>query len=207
MGPLKHREDPGNPLSDRDWTRALGALCAVLFIGLACAMVVTTSSLVLEGSPPEIACYSLYGHCPEAWTAIGTFGLIAATVVLVAVGLYQTNRLVDDARLNRSLAACDRYDHDPIIDHCLRRIRFRQAVFNDPANFRIDVSTLLNYLDGLASGANQNTYSKPFVMEHMRSIMLHHAQEFLNAEARALFRLEKKDYEALLRLLDLWDET
>jgi hypothetical protein len=132
--------------------------------------------------------------------------LAVATAVLIAIGYRQTKMILSDAKVSRSLAACDRYNYDPILDRCQRRLRMSDMVWANPTRYRIDVITILNYLDGLATGVRLGTYDEPFVLHHMRSTLVHHVKDLLDDEKCLAFEIKKADYENLLWLYDRWDE-
>src|SRR5438045_17812 len=98
------------------------------------------------------------GLTAAAWVAVGTLALAGATLALVIAGLLQISSIRDEARRTRTLAICDRYDFDPILDRSLRNLKRAKANGSfqaNPKDFRLDVSTVLNYLDGVAIGIEQ----------------------------------------------------
>lgn len=193
-------------MNDRDWTRALWGLCGLLFMSLACEMVVSTNPVVHESGAQEAACYSLFSHCAEAWTAIGTFGLIVATGVLVVVGLYQALAIREDAKLNRTLIATERYFFDPIVDESQRRARKFKIVWDDPDEYRIDLQVILNQLDGLAFGIERHIYDGEFIRQNMHAVFAYHIVIHLDDVAVDRFRLVPSDFQALLRLDKIWGQ-
>jgi hypothetical protein len=58
----------------------------------------------------------------SALTAIGTFGIALATLILAAVAGYQISEARRETRTNRTLEMVGRYDHCPVLERSLRRL-------------------------------------------------------------------------------------
>ena len=57
---------------------------------------------------------------------IATFCLVAVTLLLALVGVVQIFVIRKENKLERTLAACNRYESDAIIEGCVRRLREAQ---------------------------------------------------------------------------------
>jgi len=60
---------------------------------------------------------------------IATFALVVVTLLLVAVGLAQIIAARADAKRERTLNACTRYESESVMEGCARRLR--QAIADD----------------------------------------------------------------------------
>ncbi|HEY0464322.1 MAG TPA: hypothetical protein VGC79_08945, partial [Polyangiaceae bacterium] len=117
----------------------------------------------------------------EAWTAIGTIALAFATLVLVAVGYRQLISIRAEAKKERTLAICHRYDIDPVLDVSLRSLWILQTSANKTAKdlkkHRPDIVTVLNYLDSIAVGIEQELYIEELARDHIESIVKTHVEQ------------------------------
>lgn len=126
-----------------------------------------------------------WGLSAAGWTAVGAIGtlfLALITAILVAVGVSQIRVGRDEARLSRTLAACDRYDTDPVLDASLHRLaeaRDSDILMQEPAKFRTDITTLLNYLSSLAVGIEQDLYDGDVIRDHMEPVIKWHVAQYL----------------------------
>jgi hypothetical protein len=116
--------------------------------------------------------WSLDAH---GWVAISTFLLVLATVTLVVVGVLQVSSIRKEAKTARTLAMCDRYDTDPVLDRCVRALNKAKAAGGDfsenPGNYADEVSTVLNYFDSLAIGIERGLYDESLAHVHNRDIL------------------------------------
>lgn len=114
------------------------------------------------------------GLGPEAWTAVGTLLLVGVTTFVGGVGLYQINEARAEAARNRTITACDRYDTDPILDRCclaLVKARKDGLLEGKPQDYRIEIFTILNYLEGIAIGVEQGLYVEEIAKSYMEPIL------------------------------------
>lgn len=145
---------------------------------------------------------------PIDWTALATVGLTASTLMLALLAWLQLRSIRDEALRSRTLAACDRYDTDPILDIALRRISGSKLSGRWPEReLRLDVKTVLNYLDALAIGIEQGLYLDELARDHMAPIVKAHVKEYLSAEAVLLFGIDPENYQKLTRLCSRWREA
>ena len=144
----------------------------------------------------------------ELWIAIGTVGSGLATVAVFITGLIQIRSIRDEGRRSRTLDICDRYDFDPILDHALRELRQAKSdgsLDKDPKALRLQVSTLLNYLDGIAIGIEQGIYIEDLVRDHLEGICKKHVHEYLADDITRRMEVDRRDYSRLVSLIGSWN--
>ena len=149
------------------------------------------------------------GLVAETWIAIGTVGLALATLALFIAALSQTISIRNEARRSRTLAICERYDFDPVLDRCLRNLRRAKASGSfekDPVRYRIDVSTVLNYLDGIAIGIEQELYIEDLARDHLEPIVRDHVNEYLDPVMAKKLDFDPRGFMRLIRLARAWDD-
>ena len=198
MGDVSDERRPGWQREDAPAIVLGGMLVLVAFI----LVFVTSSDWITkeDGTEPN-ACFAYLGHCADVWTATGTIGLFAATIVLVIVGYIQVRQILYDSKINRSLVACERYTFDPLLDSCLRKM----SLSGPGTASRSDAVTVLNYLDQLATGVYQAIYDEEFVLLHMHFILTWHVESnLLDEDYRASHKLELDQFPRLLWLYDRW---
>jgi hypothetical protein len=189
----------------REGTFALGglALLAVWLFG-------GVPLFYLSHDRPE----EFMGFTAHGWTAIGTLALALVTLALalgtaalVIVGLYQLRSIREEGRISRTIAISDRYDIDPVLDLRLRRIaraRLNGALDARPMDYRADLRTILNYLDSLAVGIQQDLYIEKLAMEHNGAILVGTVKQYLDGAAAAKYGLNVQNYETLMVLYRKW---
>lgn len=147
----------------------------------------------------------------EAWTAIGTIALAFATLVLVAVGFRQLRSIRAEAKKERTLAICHRYDIDPVLDVSLRSLWILQTSGNKTAKelkkHRPDIVTVLNYLDSIAVGIEQELYIEELARDHIESIVKTHVEQYLKGTTPKSAGLNPDHYKSLTKLCDSWSEV
>jgi hypothetical protein len=149
----------------------------------------------------------LWGHSPEYWMAIGTFALTIATVALIVIGWVQISAIKRQNRRWQTLAAVDRYNYDPIMDGCLRKLRDakNQNQFKDhEKDFRLEITTILNCLDGIALCINQGLYIEELVRDHLQNVVIEHASEYLDDGIPGKIEFEARDFPYLQALAARW---
>jgi hypothetical protein len=91
------------------------------------------------------------------------------------VGCWQITALRRESKLERTLAACSRYESDAVIERCVRNLRTarRHRTFDDaPLEFQQDAIVVLNYLDTLAIGIRQKLYNERLAKDHTKEIIV-----------------------------------
>ena len=101
-----------------------------------------------------------------------------------------------------TLRACERYDFDPILDGAMERIWAASDEgknYNNEGVTKRDMICVLNYLDGLATGIQQNLYIDSIIKDHMSLVIDTHVRKFLVAGL-----VEKEGFETLLAVHARW---
>lgn len=140
-------------------------------------------------------------------TAFGTLILAAATAALVLAAFYQIRSFREEAKKTRTLAACEKYDTDPVLDNCLRKLRAAWddgSILQNSSAFRIDVVTVLNHLDGIAIGIEQGLYIEELVRDHHEKIFNDHFDQYLASDAPRIDGLDRNAYLTLRALCEKW---
>jgi hypothetical protein len=137
---------------------------------------------------------------------------IALLLVTVYVAWCQVSSVRSEARKTRTLDVCNRYDCDTVLAEALNelhkakkeRVIGKDADPNIPGGkiyeLRQPVVTLLNYLDSLAIGIEQEVYDPDMIEDHMKSIILTHCHEWLRADMLERLDLKATDFLHLGRL-------
>jgi hypothetical protein len=158
---------------------------------------------------PAVAPDMLWGHSPEFWVAIGTAALAAATVALILLGLRQLTAIKWESRQWETLKACDRYTFDPILDVCLRKLRDAKnaAKFEGhEKEFRLEITTVLNCLEGIAVGIYQGVYIEDLARDHLQGVLTEHVIEYLKDGAPKKIDFESGAFPYVIALSDRWTE-
>jgi hypothetical protein len=156
---------------------------------------------------------TFWGLTAAAWAAIGAIGtliLALATAFLVGVGVWQIRSLREEGQKDRTIAACDRYVNDPVLDatcHKLREARLSGELLAHPGQYYTYIRTLLNYLDSLAVGAAQGLYIENLMYDHLRPVVIAHVEQFLIGSLPGIFGLNPSNYAHLLRLYGDWSSV
>lgn len=139
--------------------------------GLALLAVWLFFGLPLLYHPIEAA--EFLGLGAEGWIAVATLLLVVVTTFVGGVGLYQISEARAEAARGRTIAACDRYDVDPVLDRCclaLAKGRKDGSLEEHPEDYRIEMFTVLNYLEGIAIGVEQGLYVDVIAKSYMEPI-------------------------------------
>lgn len=133
------------------------------------------------------------------------------TVIIAVVGLRQLKKITEQTKAANdqkkkwaSIAACERYDSDPILDEATKVIWNKRQSPTDYSNvkeYEREVIILLNYLDSLAIGVEQKLYFETIIRDHMEPIINHAVEKFLLVDP-CIFN--KKDLQALVDLYNRW---
>jgi hypothetical protein len=144
-------------------------------------------------------------------SAVAAFVTASMTVVIAIVGLRQLRKITEQTRIAgenqkkwASIAACERYDSDPVIEEATKFIWQNRNGPNDYSNiseYKREVIVLLNYLDSLAIGIGQKMYFEDIIRDHMEPIIKHAVENFVLPG-----HFPRKDLQSLIRLYERWEE-
>ena len=150
-----------------------------------------------------------WDNSANAWAAVGSMIQAAGTIVLFIVAVTQLRSIKRENLKTRTLAACDKYDTDPVLDSSLRKLR---TAFNaglslqDRIHLHTSAATVCNYLDSIAVGVAQELYIEALVRDHLKSIVIKHVDDYLvdDSVARAV-GMDRKHYTALIAMAAKWN--
>jgi hypothetical protein len=139
------------------------------------------------------------------WSAVEAI----ATVSLVLIGAWQIKAIRKQEKGWKTLEACEKYDQDPVLDRSLRNIAGAKTsgeLDKNPEAFRVDYTTVLNYLDGIATGIRQNLYIERIARDHLEPILVGHVKDWLKPGTAARIGIDLDDYKRLRKLAETWNE-
>ncbi|MBR0741497.1 hypothetical protein JQ581_31650 [Bradyrhizobium liaoningense] len=134
-------------------------------------------------SPPE----TFLALTPTDWTGIGALANVIYTLLtlfLVVFAAVQITSARREARINRTLAVCDRYDLDPQLDSFCRNIakaRDSGDLQINPRDYRLDMCSIMNYLESMAIGVERGLYDKEVIRDYMEPILRGYVKEFIRS--------------------------
>lgn len=133
--------------------------------------------------------------------------LAVATIILIVTGVYQVLAIKRENRHWQTLAACDRYNYDSILDRCLRELRDAKKAgifFDNEKNYRLEITTVLNCLEGIAIGISQGLFIEDLVRDHMYSPVVDHVNEFLTDGMPKKIGIDPHSFPFIEALNDKW---
>lgn len=154
-----------------------------------------------------------WGLDATAWTAIGAIAgwlYCALTAGILAFAIYQIRAVKEEARITRTLAACDRYDTDPILDQVTGRIADALddgTLAKTPKDVSVDMKVLFNYFESIAIGVSRDLYDRDIVREQLKPIVVDHVNDLI--ESGICSRISgwenvRQDYNHMMKLYDEW---
>jgi hypothetical protein len=146
-------------------------------------------SIWLFGVLPLIYLHSpagtFWGLDSTAWTAIGAIANVVyscLTAGLLAFAVYQVLSAREDAKINRTLAACDRYDSDPVLDGVARRLAIALddgSLKENPKKHRVDLYSIFNYFESIAIGVSRGQYDGDIVGDQLGPIIVSYVDDYI----------------------------
>ena len=150
-------------------------------------------------------------------TAVGSLATIGTAIIawvqLDKVG-EQIRQASDQDRRSHTLDACQRYEKDVLLKRAMRNL-FR-ATHNGTDYTRLtgehvfDALTILNYLDGIAMGIEQNVYIETMAKDYLDSTVAKAVKALIRGESGEGWKAEKafisaEDFVPLCNLYDRWN--
>jgi hypothetical protein len=138
---------------------------------------------------------------------IATFCLVAVTLLLALVGVVQIFVIRKENKLERTLAACNRYESDAIIEGCVRRLREaqnRKEFEGKEKDFQQDIVMVLNYLDTIAIGVQQGLYDENLAWDHTEAIVRKWHDSLLTPDTARAADISLRDYDRLCKMAKRW---
>jgi hypothetical protein len=165
---------------------------------------------------------TFWGFGNTQWTAIsalasGVYDLL--TLALVGFAIIQIVSARREAKINRSLAACDRYDFDPLLDGITRRLalaRENGELQSNPQAYRLDLYSILNYLEGVAIGVERGLYHNDVIKDYMEPVFVGCIEEYITTGVLVKCAptvpvaggfVEAEDYVKMVKLVERWSRT
>jgi hypothetical protein len=139
--------------------------------------------IITPPAPPE----TFWALTATDWTAIGAIGNVlysGLTLFLVIFAYVQITSARKEARINRTLAVCEKYDLDPLLDKFCRTIaaaRDNGDLELNPRAYRLDMCSIMNYLESMAIGVERGLYDKDVIREYMEPILRGYVAEFITS--------------------------
>jgi hypothetical protein len=143
------------------------------------------------------------------WTDFWAATTAVATTLLFLVGWLQIRAARNQTKGWQTMAICERYESDPVLHECLLGIaagRRSGDFLTDSKKYRIEVTTILNYLDGIAIGIEQNLYVEDIARDHLEAIANHYVKEYLTPQFAASVGFDLADYDRLRAMSARWCE-
>ncbi len=158
----------------------------------------------------------VYGSIADWLTAIATLALAVAAWVQLPIVARQLSALSEQIKLTReaeanaarrlreweTLKACQIYDSDPTLDEATKRIWIASCKGTNYASASVDTRDmicLLNYLDGLSIGIEQELYIEKVVKDHLGPVFNHAVTDFVESGL-----VNKDGLESLMRVHAKW---
>ncbi len=126
-----------------------------------------------------------WGLDNTAWTAIGALaGLLycGLTAGLLGFAVYQVRSVKAEAKITRTLAACDRYDTDPVLDRVTNRIATALddgSLAANPKDFSVDMKGIFNYFESIAIGVSRGLYDRDIVRDQLEPIIIDYVDDLI----------------------------
>lgn len=148
-----------------------------------------------------------------AWTAIGALANCAyclLTAGLLIFAIYQVIATRGEAKVTRTLAACERYDTSPIIDRAARRISKAykdKSLSENATKYTFELITLFSYFDGIAIGIDRGHYDSEIVKDQLARVMsslVESMPDKLELGDATTGRYKIEDFDRMMSLYRTW---
>lgn len=141
-------------------------------------------------------------HCRHCAKPGGLFSAGA-----LGVAAYQIREIRRETKKGRTLAACERYDLDPILVAAVRKLyhaRISGKLNRNPRPYNPEVHTVINYLDQLAIGSKRDAYSESVLYDYMYYVFDGHFEHLIEGRIASRLGWEPVHYEAFADLCREW---
>jgi hypothetical protein len=148
---------------------------------------------------------------PDQWTAIGTICLAITTALLYFSAMWQLFLIKKEAKKNRTLDICNRYDNDPVFDAATETLASGKSsggLAANPTHYKKPIVTILNYLDSVAIGIEQGLYINDLAKDHLNEILQSHVIEYLlDVNVSRACGYDVGHFKRLKKLSESWNQT
>jgi hypothetical protein len=141
-----------------------------------------------------------WGYSAAEWSAIGAMLTAIVTLILVLVGGWQIASIKRQNRRWRTLEACNCYHLDPSLRESLRKLREARdggTLAGNERAFRVEIVTVLNYLDSIAIGIYQGLYLEGLARDHIQPMVNAHVRQYLRDGVPDRVGISEQDYRYL----------
>jgi hypothetical protein len=144
-----------------------------------------------------------------AWTGLGAIAgwvYCLLTAGLLIFANHQIRSARQEAKINRTLLACEKYDIDPVLDGVTRRLADGigdGSLAKNPKKYTVDVTSILNYFESLSTGVVKGFYDEQIVADQLKPIMLEYVDALILSGVTGWTDPEN-DFVHLMRLYGKW---
>jgi hypothetical protein len=145
----------------------------------------------------------------DSWVAVWTFCVFAATVALAIIAVNQIGAARTENRKTQTLLACGQYDTNQVMfdaQKVLARAKVSGELQRDPRKFRLEIMTLLNFLDAIAIGVKQDLYVNDLAREHMGRIARRHIRDLIESDVLGKIDCRPEYFNDLVELDKRWQK-
>jgi len=143
----------------------------------------------------------------NGWEMVGAL----TTVGLFVMAWYQIQAVRNENRVERTLAACSRYESDATVERCVRALRHALATGGDykenPTKYQHEAIIILNFLDTIAIGIDQGVYEDLLARDHMKAIVKKWIELLLEPTKAKDLEIPADDYKCLHDLWSRWNRN
>lgn len=146
----------------------------------------------------------------DFWAAVGALAGSGAAALAALIAWYQISELRRQQKGWQSLKVCERYDSDPVLNEALKKLRDARdsgALATDPRPLRLEITIVMNYLEGVATGIAQGFYDERVVRDHLEPIIKFHADEVLEKTMIAKLEIDAEDFSRVKALCSRWESV
>lgn len=142
----------------------------------------------------------------DVWTAVAAI----ATALGVAVALLQIRSVRFQFRKARTLEACGAYDLNENIYAALNVLWVAKqdgSLESDTKKYRPQVNLILNHLDSIAIGIEQDLYIESLAFDHLSGIVQRHVRTYMDSGLIEKAEIDRSSYVHLIDLRDRWQRA
>jgi hypothetical protein len=167
------------------------------------------SKLVPQAPPPVPVQHHLevFGLPADAWIAIATFCLVAATILLVGVGLYQIRSIREEEKRKRTLDICAQYETNIVLHLCVTRIAMARdsgALETNPRPYRSYMVGILNYLESVQIGIDQGLYDEEIAFDQLEDVVRGHVNRYIDSGLILRAGSDPQNFRRVMMMRDRW---
>jgi hypothetical protein len=148
-----------------------------------------------------------WGLPADAWLAIATFCLFAATILLVGVGVYQIRSIREEEKRKRTLDICAQYETNLVLHLCATQVaRSRDSgdIQANPARYRPYMVGLLNYLESVEIGIAQGLYDEEIAFDQLEAIVRGHVSRYIDSGLIQRAGSDPQNFRRVIAMRDRW---